>query len=156
MATEIERKFLVSDDSWRAESINSIDIVQGYLANTERGSIRVRVSGNEANLNIKSMTLGVTRSEYDYAIPAGEARAMLRDLCMKPLIEKTRHYVRHNGHTWEIDEFYGDNAGLVVAELELEHQDEAFDPPPWLGREVSDDPRYYNVSLIEHPYSGWK
>lgn len=156
MATEIERKFLVRDDSWRDDVRNSVEIIQGYLANTERGSIRIRLSGNEANLNIKSMTLGVTRREYDYAIPADEARAMLDDLCMKPLIEKTRHYVDHNGHTWEIDEFYGDNAGLVVAELELEHQDEDFDPPKWLGAEVSDDPRYYNVCLIDNPYSRWK
>ncbi len=156
MATEIERKFLVRNDSWRESISTSIEIIQGYLANTERGSIRVRVSGEEANLNIKSMTLGVTRTEYDYAIPADEARAMLQDLCMKPLIEKKRYYVDYNGLTWEIDEFYGDNEGLVVAELELEHPQDPFTPPPWLGDEVSDDPRYYNVCLVEHPYSQWK
>lgn len=155
MAIEIERKFLVRDDSWRTSSSASIEILQGYLANTERGSIRVRVSGEAANLNIKSMTLGVTRTEYDYAIPAEDARAMLAELCMTPLIEKTRHYVAYRGRTWEIDEFHGDNDGLIVAELELEHRDEAFESPPWLGPEVSDDPRYYNVSLIERPYATW-
>lgn len=156
MATEIERKFLVNDNAWRASVSRKVDIIQGYLANTERGSIRIRVSGSEANLNIKSMTLGVTRQEYDYPIPARDARAMLDELCMQPLIEKTRHYVEYNNHTWEIDEFHGINAGLVVAELEVDREDEAFDPPPWLGKEVSDDPRYYNVCLVEHPYSKWK
>lgn len=155
MATEIERKFLVKDDSWRDSSTHSREIIQGYLANTERGSIRVRLAGETASLNIKSMTLGVTRTEYDYAIPAGDARAMLHNLCMKPLIEKTRHYVKHGGHTWEIDEFTGANAGLVVAELELDAHDEPFRQPPWLGEEVSHDPRYYNVCLVEHPFSEW-
>lgn len=155
MATEIERKFLVRDESWRSSSSHKTEIIQGYLANTDRGSIRVRISGDRANLNIKSMTLGVTRKEYDYPIPARDARAMLEDLCMRPLIEKTRYHVEYNGHTWEIDEFHGDNAGLIVAELEVAHKDEAFDPPPWLGEEVSDDPRYYNVCLVQHPYSSW-
>jgi adenylate cyclase len=155
VATEIERKFLVQDDSWRDLSTNSKRIIQGYLANTERGSIRIRVAGEDASLNIKSMTLGVTRSEYDYTIPADDARAMLETLCIQPLIEKTRYYVKHGGHTWEIDDFAGANAGLVVAELELQSHDEAFERPPWLGKEVSDDPRYYNVCLTEHPYSSW-
>ncbi|MEJ2760551.1 MAG: CYTH domain-containing protein [Gammaproteobacteria bacterium] len=155
MATEIERKFLVKDDSWRDLSTNSEEIIQGYLANTERGSIRVRIAGGRASLNIKSMTLGVTRTEYDYAIPGDDARAMLQGLCTQPLIEKTRHYIQHQGHTWEIDEFAGANAGLVVAELELKAHDETFQHPPWLGEEVSHDPRYYNVCLVEHPYKNW-
>jgi len=155
MATEIERKFLVKDNSWRDLSTNSKQIIQGYLANTDRGSVRIRIAGKDASLNIKGMTLGVTRSEYDYAIPADDARAMLKNLCMQPLIEKTRYYVKHGGHTWEIDAFAGANAGLVVAELELQAHDESFEHPPWLGKEVSDDPRYYNVCLIEHPYSSW-
>ena len=155
MATEIERKFLLINDDWRDLSTNSSEIIQGYLANTERGSIRVRLAGGKASLNIKSMTLGVTRTEYDYAIPEEDARPMLRDLCMQPLIEKTRHYVEHGGHTWEIDEFAGANAGLVVAELELASHDEPYATPPWLGEEVSDDPRYYNVCLVEHPYKDW-
>lgn len=155
MATEIERKFLLVNDDWRDLSTNRCEIIQGYLANTERGSIRIRLEGDEASLNIKSMTLGITRTEYDYPIPGEDARAMLRDLCMQPLIEKTRHYVDHGGHTWEIDEFAGANAGLVVAELELADHDESFARPSWLGEEVSHDPRYYNVCLVEHPYKDW-
>jgi adenylate cyclase len=155
MATEIERKFLLLDDGWRSAVRDSDDIVQGYLANTERGSIRVRLSGVQASLNLKSMTLGVTRSEFDYPIPAADARVILQSLCMRPLIEKTRHHVPFAGHDWEIDEFRGDNAGLIVAELELRHPDEHFTPPPWLGDDVSGDPRYYNVNLIDHPYRSW-
>ena len=101
------------------------------------------------------MTLGVTRTEFDYAIPEDDARDMLQSLCMQPLIDKTRHYVRYRGHTWEIDEFAGANTGLVVAELELKSEDDAFEQPPWLGQEVSHDPRYYNVCLVEHPYKNW-
>ncbi len=156
MGTEIERKFLLRDDSWRNAVSSSRDIVQGYLANTDRGSIRVRLEDDNASLNLKSMTLGVTRSEFDYPIPAAEASVILETLCMRPLIEKTRHHVEFDGCTWEIDEFRGENAGLVVAELELAHQDQSFTAPPWLGQEVSDDPRYYNVCLVEHPYCDWK
>ncbi|MBI1733279.1 MAG: CYTH domain-containing protein [Gammaproteobacteria bacterium] len=155
MGTEIERKFLLRDDRWRTAVRVSEDIVQGYLANTERGSIRVRLAGDSASLNLKSMTLGVTRSEFDYPIPADDARAILKFLCMQPLIEKTRHHVPHAGHDWEIDEFRGENLGLIVAELELQHPDQPFTPPSWLGREVSDDPRYYNVCLVEQPYRNW-
>jgi adenylate cyclase len=156
MGTEIERKFLLHDASWRSAVSGSRDIIQGYLANTDRGSIRVRLEQDSASLNLKSMTLGITRSEFDYPIPAAEASVILGTLCMQPLIEKTRHHVEFGGCTWEIDEFRGDNAGLVVAELELDHPDQPFTAPPWLGKEVSDDPRYYNVRLVEHPYCNWK
>lgn len=156
MATEIERKFLLRDDSWRAAVQGSVKMIQGYLANTERGSVRVRLAGDRATLNLKSMTLGVTRSEYDYAIPAADAQSILDSLCLRPLIEKTRHHVHWGGLLWEIDEFHGENAGLVVAELELSHAQQDFARPPWLGPEVSDDPRYYNVCLVEHPYRAWK
>jgi adenylate cyclase len=156
MGTEIERKFLLCDDSWRRAVSSSRNMIQGYLANTERGSIRVRLEDGGASLNLKSMTLGVTRSEFDYPIPAAEALMILETLCMRPLIEKTRHHVEFGGCTWEIDEFRGDNKGLVVAELELGHPDQPFPTPPWLGKEVSDDPRYYNVCLVEHPYCSWK
>lgn len=155
MATEIERKFLVKNDSWHDKVHKRKHMVQGYLANTERGSIRIRLAGDEAHLNIKSMTLGVTRTEYDYPIPASDAHGILKELCMQPLIEKTRYYVTENQHTWEIDVFAGENAGLIVAEIELKDKDEAFDRPGWLGDEVSDDPRYYNVSLVEKPFSCW-
>ena len=155
MATEIERKFLVRDDSWRDHVEKHTRIVQGYLANTERGSIRVRLSGDEASMNIKGMTLGVSRTEFDYSIPVTDAQTMLDTLCLRPLIDKTRYIVQHDGHTWEIDEFTGENMGLIVAEIELENVNENFSRPDWLGEEVSDDPRYYNVCLIKHPYSEW-
>lgn len=155
MAIEIERKFLVKNDSWRDGVNRKQHIVQGYLANSEKGSIRVRVSGDKAHLNIKSMTLGVTRTEYEYPIPADDARAILADLCLRPLIEKTRFFIQQNHHIWEVDVFEGENAGLVVAEIELHTADEDIDPPAWLGQEVSDDPRYYNVCLVQHPFSTW-
>ncbi len=155
MRTEIERKFLLGNDAWRAAVKKRLDIVQGYLANTERGSIRVRVSADKADLNIKSMTLGVSRSEFEYPIPPHEARAMLENFCMRPLIEKTRYLLDYKGQRWEIDEFCGANVGLIVAEIELKSADEQFDKPPWLGREVSHEPKYYNVCLAERPYSKW-
>jgi len=155
MATEIERKFLLKDDGWRAAADHGVVMRQGYLLGSERASVRVRIAGARANLNIKSATLGVTRQEYEYPIPLDDAHEMLDTLCQTPLIEKTRYHVRHGEHTWEVDVFAGDNAGLVVAEIELGHVDETFERPPWLGEEVSDDPRYYNVCLVRHPYRDW-
>ena len=156
MAHEIERKFLVTDESWRAEVRAEKRYRQGYMGASERASIRVRLSGDQAHLNIKSATLDVFRHEYEYAIPPAEAEEMLDLLCEKPLIEKTRYFIDRGGHTWEVDVFEGENAGLVVAELELDHADEPFERPPWLGEEVSDDPRYYNVCLVNHPYKDWE
>lgn len=157
MAVEIERKFLVSSDSWRAEVRKSSYYRQGYLSTMEgNASVRVRISDEHANINIKSMTLGVLRQEYEYAIPMEDAREMLDNLCTGPVIEKTRYLVDHGDHTWEIDVFDGDNAGLIVAEIELGAEDEAFALPEWAGREVSDDKRYYNVHLAQHPYKEWK
>ena len=115
----------------------------------------MRVAGEAANLNIKSATLGVTRQEYEYAIPLTDANAMLNTLADGPLIEKTRYHVAHGKHTWEIDVFAGDNQGLVVAEIELAAEDERFERPAWLGEEVSADPRYYNVCLVKHPFNDW-
>jgi len=155
MATEIERKFLLRDDSWRAQADAGHVMRQGYLIGAERASVRVRISGGRASLNIKSATLGVERREYEYPIPLRDAEEMLDTLCQRPLIEKTRYHVRHGEHTWEIDVFSGDNAGLVVAEIELDSVDEDFERPPWLGEEVSHDPRYYNVCLVKHPYKDW-
>ena len=155
MAHEIERKFLVENESWREQVKSSKRIRQGYLSGGERSSVRVRVSGERAELNIKSATLDVTRHEYEYPIPLADAEEMLDRLCVGPLIEKTRYLVDHGEHTWEIDLFEGDNAGLVVAEVELESADQPFARPGWLGREVSDDPRYYNSRLVEHPYKEW-
>lgn len=155
MPVEIERKFLVVSDAWRAQVAGSKRYRQGYLGGAEHSSIRVRVSDHDAYLNIKSATLGVSRLEYEYPIPLADAHEMLDRLCRKPLIEKTRYFVDHAGHRWEIDVFEGDNAGLIVAEIELESPDAAFARPDWVGDEVSDDIRYYNVSLVEHPFKAW-
>ncbi len=155
MGTEIERKFLLRDDSWRAAVERSVSMRQGYLSAQAPCSVRVRLEGNEARLNIKSATLGIERQEFEYAIPVADAEAMLDTLCGGRAVAKQRHYVRHAGHLWEIDEFSDANHGLVVAELELDSVDEPFVAPPWLGEEVSADERYYNVRLIEHPYSAW-
>ena len=156
MGTEIERKFLVANDSWRQEVIGTRDIIQGYLANTDKGSIRIRISNDKATLNIKSATPEITRMEFEYSIPGIDATAMLEALCLLPLIEKTRHLVQFDGHTWEIDEFRGENTGLVIAEIELDDLNAGFAKPAWLGKDVSNDPRYYNVYLIEQPYSRWR
>lgn len=155
MATEIERKFLVLDDSWRAAVARTVEMRQGYLASDPACSVRVRLEGDDARLNIKSATLGISRQEYEYPIPRGDAEAMLNDLCGGRSVAKRRHYVPAGEHTFEVDEFLERNAGLVVAEIELAAVDERFPHPPWLGAEVSDDQRYYNVRLIEAPYDTW-
>ncbi|HEY5604213.1 MAG TPA: CYTH domain-containing protein [Gammaproteobacteria bacterium] len=155
MATEIERKFLVLNDDWRTLAARQKAVKQGYFAGGGKASIRIRLAGESANINIKSAALDVTRKEYEFAVPYEDAREMLERLCEKPLIEKTRYYVPYGRHVWEVDEFTGDNAGLVVAEIELAAVDESFEKPPWLGREVSQDTRYYNVCLVKHPYKDW-
>lgn len=159
MAIEIERKFLLASSQWREHIQQSLHIRQGYLAVSPvaeaSSSVRVRISGHQANLNIKGMTLGIERAEYEYPIPLADGQAMLDGLCMGPILDKHRHIVMHGDHRWEIDEFHGDNAGLIVAEIELGHADERFEYPPWLGDEVSDDPRYYNVLLAQTPFSQW-
>jgi adenylate cyclase len=155
MATEIERKFLVTSNLWKDSVERQQEFRQGYLANNESCSVRIRISGEEARLNIKSSTLGLSRSEYDYLIPTVEGDELLQQLCGKPLIEKTRHYVPHDHHIWEVDVFKGDNAGLVVAEIELNAKNEKFEIPAWAGREVTDDVRYYTVSLQQRPFNSW-
>ncbi|HEY5790033.1 MAG TPA: CYTH domain-containing protein [Gammaproteobacteria bacterium] len=155
MGYEIERKFLVADDRWRQAAGAGETLRQGYLAGGVHGSVRVRASGGSAWLNIKGATVGATRREFEYPIPLADAAILLDELCQRPLIEKTRYLVGHAGFTWEIDVFAGDNAGLVVAEIELEHADATFPHPEWLGIEVTEQPRYYNVSLVEHPYRNW-
>ena len=155
MAVEIEHKFLVRDERWRREVERSVRMRQGYLTSDARCSVRVRVAGDQGHLNVKSGTLGIQRSEYEYLIPLAEAEEILDTLCEQPLLEKTRHFVRFGGHLWEIDEFEGDNAGLIVAEVELSRIDEPFDLPDWLGADVSHDIRYYNSQLARHPYRTW-
>lgn len=155
MPIEIERKFLVHNENWRKSADGGVRFRQGYLIGGIQASVRVRIEGDHANLNIKGATLGVRRLEFQYPIPLDEANQLLDTLCEKPLIEKTRYTLRHGAHLWEIDLFEGDNAGLVVAEIELADEHEPFERPEWLGEEVSDDPRYYNVSLVKHPYREW-
>lgn len=155
MPTEIERKFLLKDDSWIALSDQGTTYSQGYLVGSKQASVRVRIQGNKAFLNIKSATIDITRQEFEYEIPLDEATEMLESLCEKPLISKTRFHLKNEKHLWEIDVFEGDNKGLVVAEIELDDKDEPFIKPEWLGQEVSDDARYYNTCLVNHPYKDW-
>lgn len=155
MAKEIEKKFLLKNAQWRGSIQQSRQFIQGYLVDTKKASVRVRLEGEKAYINIKSATLDVTRDEYEYEIPLNDAREMLDNLCDKPLIEKIRHDVMHDNKKWEIDEFQQDNEGLIVAEIELSAVDEVFAMPDWVGQEVSDDVRYYNVCLVKQPYSSW-
>lgn len=155
MATEIERKFLVKNDLWRDQVISESRMKQGYLANQGNASIRVRVDRGKAMLNIKSATLGVRRSEFEYQIPLEDGEEILAAVAQQPFIDKTRYKVKCGDHVWELDVFEGENRGLVVAELELGSEEEAFEMPAWAGDEVSEDPRYYNVSLVKTPYTRW-
>ncbi len=155
MAVEIERKFLVHGDGWRAQATSSERLRQGYLANTARASVRVRLAGPQAFLSVKSMTPGRSRLEFEYAVPVEDAAQLLDGLCEGPQVDKVRHLVPVGAHQWEVDEFLGDNAGLVVAEIELDAPDEAFVRPDWLGAEVTDAARYYNFNLAARPFSRW-
>ena len=156
MALEIEHKFLLRDERWRDQVEHSLRMRQGYLVSDATRSVRVRVAGDQGYLNIKSGTLGIARREYEYRIPLAEAEELLNTLCEKPLLEKTRHFLHYGDHLWEVDEFGGDNAGLIVAEVELGTVDEAFARPDWVGEEVSHDLRYYNSQLVRHPYKDWR
>ncbi len=154
MGIEIERKFLVTNDSWR-HSATASDYRQGYLAVVARCSVRVRLADERAWLTIKSGNGGLIRQEYEYPLPCADAEQLLA-LCEPVVIRKTRHLLDYAGHRWEIDEFHGENAGLVIAEIELNDEHEVFEKPDWLGREVSHDGRYYNAALSRRPYSSWK
>lgn len=161
MGIEIERKFLVVGDAWRSAARRSARMAQAYLndaaalaAGREHCSVRVRIAGEQGFLNIKSREVGPSRQEFEYPLPLADAHALL-DLCSGGMIDKTRHYIQVGAHLWEVDEFLGDNQGLVVAEVELAAEDERFELPEWAGREVTDDLRYYNLSLSERPYDRW-
>ena len=153
MGKEIERKFLVSAADYRAVSPRVLR--QGYLNRDKRRNVRVRTDGTSGFLTIKGLQVGVTRDEWEYPIPLADANQMLDSLCEHPLIEKRRYVLEYRGKKWEVDEFLGANAGLVVAEVELSDEDEVLDRPPWLGAEVTQDPRYLNANLVEHPYASW-
>jgi CYTH domain-containing protein len=154
MAIEIERKFLVRDDAWRTAASGD-RYRQGYLSTVPGRTVRVRVIADVGYLTIKGATVGAVRSEYEYVIPVEDAHAMLDGLCLRPLIEKTRYRIEYQGLVWEVDEFEGENDGLVVAEVELESQDQAITLPGWAGDEVTGDPRYYNANLVANPYRNW-
>lgn len=154
MAVEVERKFLVTGTGWKGDA-TGVPFRQGYLSTVKERTVRVRIEGDRARLTIKGLTTGISRLEFEYGIPLPDATCMLDELCERPLIEKTRYRVTDGPHVWEIDEFHGVNEGLVVAEIELTSTRESFDRPFWLGREVSDDPRYFNANLVTHPFRQW-
>lgn len=154
MAQEIERKFLVSGTEWRTGA-EAATIRQGYLTTNKTLSVRVRTFGAKAFLTIKGERRGLTRAEYEYAIPIGDANELLDTLCHGGLIEKTRYTLMYSGHEWVVDEFAGDNAGLTVAEVELADENEHVDLPPWIGEEVTDDARYLNANLVLAPVRSW-
>ena len=155
MALEIEHKFLLANADWRNEVQRTEYYKQGYLSSNPTSSIRVRISADQAWLNLKSATIGNHRLEFEYEIPLADANIIIDVLCVKPLIEKHRHFVYRDSHIWEIDEFCGDNAGLIVAEIELLQIDESFVKPDWLGVEVTEDLRYYNNNLTQYPFKDW-
>lgn len=155
MGVEIERKFLVVHDSWKPHVVSATRIVQGYLAHTDTTTVRVRVKGERAYMTIKGTSSGISRSEYEYEIPVADAEAMLAEMAQGPVIDKVRHLIDVDGHTWELDVFAGENAGLVMAEIELDADTEDFVVPEWAGLDVSDDSRYYNVNLATNPFGNW-
>jgi CYTH domain-containing protein len=154
MAREIERKFLVTSDRWK-QGVTGKRYRQGYLSTVPQRTVRVRVAGGEAWLTVKGLTEGVSRAEFEYPIPLADAQEMLDSLCERPLIEKTRYRVEHHRAVWEVDEFEGENKGLVIAEIELRDAGQQIALPDWVGAEVSDDPKYFNANLIARPFSRW-
>ncbi len=154
MGQEIERKFLVKGDAWR-KSASGIRYRQGYLSTAKKRTVRVRVAGESAWLTVKGENQGAVRSEFEYEIPLIDAEQLLDELCKRPLIEKIRYHIPAGQLTWEVDEFFGENAGLIVAEVELYSPEQEIDLPSWVGEEVTEDPRYYNANLIKNPFKDW-
>lgn len=154
MGKEIERKFLVKGDSWHGQA-HGKRYRQGYLSTVKERTVRIRTVGEEGFVTIKGITIGASRPEYEYGIPLKDANEMLDELCEKPIIEKTRYRIPQGNLAWEIDEFEGDNRGLIVAEIELKDEDQTVDFPDWVGKEVTDDPRYFNANLVKKPYTTW-
>ena len=153
MGTEIERKFLVKRAGWKPQA-QGILFRQGYLNTHKERVVRVRIMGSKAVMTVKGIMIGATRQEFEYAIPMDDCNQMF-DLCEQPLIEKTRFKIPYGGLTWEVDEFHGVNEGLVVAECELDSEDQEIDKPEWVGEEVTGDPRYFNSNLIAQPFTTW-
>ncbi|NEQ24931.1 MAG: CYTH domain-containing protein [Microcoleus sp. SIO2G3] len=154
MGTEIERKFLVHGDEWRSLG-TPVRYRQGYLTADVRRSVRIRISGDRGFITIKGSTEGITRAEYEYEIPLADADAIIDRLCDRPFVEKNRTKIALNGVVWEVDEFFGVNQGLIMAEVELKDANQSIDLPSWIGEEVSTDPRYYNSNLAKHPFTEW-
>lgn len=152
MAIEIERKFLVVGDAWR--NTPAVFYSQGYLNRDKARTVRVRIAGEEAFLTIKGTSVGASRAEFEYPIPVWDARELLA-MCEQPLIEKNRRKILYEGFIWEVDEFLGENLGLVVAEIELPTEDTVFTRPDWVGEEVTEDARYFNSTLSCTPYTRW-
>lgn len=159
MAIEIERKFLLKNDNWKSQVTKTLAIKQGYLQSglnkSQKSSVRIRISNEQANINIKSVDLIMLRQEFEYAIPLADAQQMLSTLCDDVVVEKTRYHVPYASHLWEVDIFTGENDGLQMAEIELASIDESFELPDWIGEEVTNDERYYNIYLLKHPYKQW-
>ena len=155
MGVEIEKKFLLAGNDWK-DLAEGTSYRQGYLSSVKERTVRVRTIKDKGFLTIKGISVGATRLEYEYEIPFEEANELLNELCEKPLIEKNRYKVNLGEHTWEIDEFFGENEGLVVAEIELESEKQQFIKPQWVGEEVTGDPRYFNSNLIANPFKQWK
>jgi adenylate cyclase len=154
MAKEIERKFLVDRDSL-GSLVNGMEITQAYISTRGFNTVRARIAGNRAWLTLKGKTEAATRSEFEYEIPLQDARQIIAEMCDARVISKTRYHRNYAGHLWEIDVFGGENAGLLVAEVELTREDEELQLPDWVAEEVTLDPRYYNVNLLSHPFSDW-
>lgn len=155
MAYEIERKFLVTSDDWREQVEKTLQIKQAYFCNTAKASLRIRVSDKSGYLSSKSMTMDIRRHEFEYEIPLHDAEFMLEYMCMGSPVIKKRHLITMGQHVWEVDEFLADNEGLVVAEIELGDENEPFEKPDWIGLEVSNDPKYINLSLVSNPFNSW-
>ncbi len=155
MGIEIERKFLVNGTGWKKTARGAV-YCQGYLSLDPERTVRVRTVGDKGYMTVKGRSRGLARLEFEYEIPLADAVDLLDHLCIKPLIKKKRYRVKHEGLVWEVDEFSGENSGLVVAEVELESETQEFSPPDWLGEEVSEDPRYFNASLVLRPWKTWK
>lgn len=155
MAKEIERKFLVKSLEWK-EQTEGILYRQGYLNSLKERTIRIRTINEKAFITIKGITVGVSRLEFEYEIPFADAKQMLNELVEKPIIEKYRYKLKQGDLMWEVDEFLGENEGLIVAEVELKDAQQTFVKPAWLGEEVSSDPRYFNSNLVLNPYKNWR
>ena len=154
MGTEIERKFLVKNNQWRKLGEGEL-YRQGYLSTDIERTVRIRTVGKKGFLTIKGISQNTRRDEFEYEIPLEEAKWMLDVLCIRPLIEKTRHKIADKDLVWEIDEFWGENTGLIIAEVELRDVNRTISVPDWIGKEVTDDPAYYNANLVKRPYSKW-